>query len=57
MGADELLGGYSKYSKSFVKSEDWHAVAKLLANDIALIPYRNLGRDNRVVSDSGEVFV
>ncbi|CAB3362511.1 Hypothetical predicted protein [Cloeon dipterum] len=53
MGADELLGGYSKYRKQFNTNEDWSSVAKLLAHDLAVIPYRNLGRDDRVVSDSG----
>ncbi|XP_065332212.1 asparagine synthetase domain-containing protein 1 [Cloeon dipterum] len=53
MGADELLGGYSKYRKQFSKNEDWSSVAKLLAHDLAVIPYRNLGRDDRVVSNSG----
>jgi asparagine synthetase B (glutamine-hydrolysing) len=52
-GADELFGGYSKFRKCFEKSEDWEAVARLLAQDLARIPYRNLGRDDRVVSDSG----
>ncbi|XP_059487868.1 asparagine synthetase domain-containing protein 1 [Neocloeon triangulifer] len=53
MGADELLGGYSKYRKDFGKKEDWLKIATLLAHDLAVIPYRNLGRDDRVVSDSG----
>ncbi|XP_026465159.1 asparagine synthetase domain-containing protein CG17486 [Ctenocephalides felis] len=52
MGADELFGGYSKHRNAF-KRESWPGLMKILEQDLERIPYRNLGRDNRVISDNG----
>ncbi|KAF4531766.1 hypothetical protein B566_EDAN017134 [Ephemera danica] len=53
MGADELLGGYANCRKLLSNSEDWLSVAQTLSRALNALPTRNLGRDDRVVCDSG----
>lgn len=53
MGADELFGGYTKHRAAF-KRESWLGLHNILAEDWDNLPYRNLARDDRVVSDHGK---
>ncbi|KAL1456186.1 hypothetical protein WDU94_000933 [Cyamophila willieti] len=54
MGADELLGGYTRH-RTILRhcSNDWTALRAQLEHEVLNIPRRNLGRDNRVVCDHG----
>ncbi|XP_065192445.1 asparagine synthetase domain-containing protein 1-like isoform X2 [Sycon ciliatum] len=52
MGADEQLAGYSRHRQKFLH----HGLQGLIDEvfmDISRISYRNLGRDDRVISDHG----
>ena len=54
MGADEQLGGYSRHRGRFVSSDgDFAAVSEEIELEVGRISERNLGRDNRIVADSG----
>ncbi|KAJ2169877.1 hypothetical protein IW145_000732 [Coemansia sp. RSA 521] len=53
MGADEQLGGYSRHRSAWDKSGP-HALAREIALDVERIATRNLGRDDRVVSDNAK---
>ena len=50
MGADELLVGYSRYRTAWRRGGAF-ALRRELSRDLRRIPRRNLGRDDRVVSD------
>ncbi|XP_069692810.1 asparagine synthetase domain-containing protein CG17486 isoform X4 [Periplaneta americana] len=52
MGADELLGGYRRH-RTALQLKGWTGLEQELKLDMARISTRNLGRDNRVVSDHG----
>ena len=52
MGIDEQLGGYSRHRTSFTRA-GWPGLASELTRELVNISARNLGRDNRVVSDHG----
>ena len=52
MGIDEQLGGYSRHRTSFER-ESWLGLASQLRRELINISSRNLGRDNRIVSDHG----
>ncbi|XP_063978293.1 asparagine synthetase domain-containing protein 1 isoform X1 [Diachasmimorpha longicaudata] len=52
MGADELFGGYTRH-RTILKRRGWVGLAEELQTEINRISERNLGRDNRVVSDHG----
>ncbi|KAF5272546.1 hypothetical protein FQA39_LY07870 [Lamprigera yunnana] len=52
MGADELFGGYMKHRAAF-KHSQWEGLHQSLETDWENISFRNLGRDDRVVSDHG----
>ncbi|KXS22542.1 hypothetical protein M427DRAFT_106906 [Gonapodya prolifera JEL478] len=52
LGADELLGGYSRHRTAYLNG-GYVSLAESLAADAARLPSRNLGRDDRVVSDWG----
>ncbi|XP_014292257.1 asparagine synthetase domain-containing protein 1 [Halyomorpha halys] len=54
MGADEMFGGYSRHRATF-RNNGWKGLTHDLYNDLRHIGERNLGRDNRVVSDHGRV--
>ncbi|CBQ73902.1 conserved hypothetical protein [Sporisorium reilianum SRZ2] len=49
LGADELLGGYSRHRQAYVRSGRPGLVDELQL-DLARLPTRNLGRDDRVLS-------
>ncbi|CAH0726032.1 unnamed protein product, partial [Brenthis ino] len=51
-GADELFGGYVRHRNAF-KRQGWPGLAKELLLDWKRISFRNLARDNRVISDHG----
>ena len=52
MGIDEQLGGYSRHRTSFTRA-GWPGLALELKRELVNISSRNLGRDNRIVSDHG----
>ncbi|XP_026687889.1 asparagine synthetase domain-containing protein 1-like, partial [Diaphorina citri] len=54
MGADELLGGYTRH-RTILRhcGNDWSALRAQLEHEVLNISRRNLGRDNRVVCDHG----
>ncbi|CAH7690716.1 asparagine synthase-domain-containing protein [Phakopsora pachyrhizi] len=54
LGADELLGGYSRHCLAFLttslSSNNWERLLDELAMDLERISTRNLGRDDRMMS-------
>jgi asparagine synthetase B (glutamine-hydrolysing) len=52
MGADELLGGYSRHRRAFETGGEI-ALKSELELDVLRIGMRNLGRDDRIISDHG----
>ena len=58
MGADETNGGYSRYRNVFTKSggseEGLKMLAKEMQSDFDRLWTRNLGRDDRIISDHGK---
>jgi len=52
MGIDEQMGGYSRHRTRFVR-EGHEGLADELKMELLRISERNLGRDNRIVSDHG----
>ena len=52
VGADELLGGYSRIRQAYAHGS-WHAVAAELDTHVRRIGKRNLGRDDRIVASHG----
>lgn len=52
MGADELFGGYTRH-RAALKQNGWTGLQQSLEEDWQNISHRNLGRDDRVVSDHG----
>ncbi|KAH7104468.1 asparagine synthase-domain-containing protein [Auriculariales sp. MPI-PUGE-AT-0066] len=53
LGADELLGGYSRHKKAFYTT-DWIGLIAELQLDLTRLPTRNLGRDDRIISSHGK---
>jgi len=53
LGADEQLGGYSRHAAQFQKN-GLSGLLKELEWDLEQLPFRNLGRDDRVISDIGK---
>ncbi|KAJ1568622.1 Asparagine synthetase domain-containing protein 1 [Cladochytrium tenue] len=53
LGADEQLGGYSRHAARF-SSDGWAGLLDELQLDVSRISSRNLGRDDRVISDHGK---
>lgn len=51
-GADELFGGYTRHRNAF-KRQNWSGLQKELFLDWKRISFRNLARDDRVISDHG----
>ncbi|XP_046734995.1 asparagine synthetase domain-containing protein CG17486 [Diprion similis] len=52
MGADELFGGYMRH-RTTLKHKGWGMLARELNVELERISERNLGRDDRIVSDHG----
>ncbi|KAK7200073.1 Asparagine synthase [Novymonas esmeraldas] len=52
MGADETLGGYTRYRR-FYQREGMAGAQRELERDFARLWQRNLGRDDRITMDSG----
>jgi asparagine synthetase B (glutamine-hydrolysing) len=53
LGADEQLGGYGRHQVAFQKG-GWECLRSELQLDVDRIPLRNLGRDDRIISDHGK---
>ena len=53
LGADEQLGGYTRHRKAFDRL-GYTGLLDELQLDLDRIPTRNLGRDDRVISDNGK---
>ncbi|KAL3056782.1 hypothetical protein OYC64_019294 [Pagothenia borchgrevinki] len=53
IGADEQLAGYSRHRVRF-KTSGHQGLIQELAMELARIPSRNLGRDDRVIGDHGK---
>ena len=53
LGADEQLGGYSRHRKAFERGS-WTELVKEIELDVDRISSRNLGRDDRIISDHGK---
>ncbi|EFN83342.1 Asparagine synthetase domain-containing protein 1 [Harpegnathos saltator] len=53
IGADELFGGYIRH-RTILRHKGWDALVQELNIELARISERNLGRDNRIVSDHGK---
>ncbi|XP_014478031.1 PREDICTED: asparagine synthetase domain-containing protein 1 [Dinoponera quadriceps] len=53
IGADELFGGYMRH-RTILRHKGWDALVQELSIELARISERNLGRDDRVVSDHGK---
>ncbi|KAF9111717.1 Asparagine synthetase domain-containing protein 1 [Mortierella sp. AM989] len=53
LGADEQLGGYSRHKEQF-KAASWKGLIHELQLDLDRISTRNLGRDDRIISDHGK---
>ncbi|CAG8465843.1 2746_t:CDS:10 [Paraglomus occultum] len=53
IGADELLGGYSRHREAF-KHGGWARLISEIQLDINRISTRNLGRDDRIISSHGK---
>jgi asparagine synthetase B (glutamine-hydrolysing) len=53
LGADELLAGYGHHQKSFLQGGSTMLLDQLKL-DLSRLPYRNLGRDDRLVSAHGK---
>ena len=52
MGADEQLGGYARHRSRFQK-EGWRGLVDEIEMEVKRISERNLGRDDRCISDHG----
>ncbi|XP_025270402.1 asparagine synthetase domain-containing protein 1 isoform X2 [Camponotus floridanus] len=52
-GADELFGGYMRH-RTILKHKGWDALVRELNIELARISERNLGRDDRIISDHGK---
>ncbi|KAI8319872.1 hypothetical protein GQ54DRAFT_299039 [Martensiomyces pterosporus] len=53
MGADEQLGGYSRHRSAWERG-GWQELGQEIRVDVQRIASRNLGRDDRIVSDSSK---
>ncbi|ORX49874.1 hypothetical protein DM01DRAFT_1338005 [Hesseltinella vesiculosa] len=53
LGADEQLGGYSRHREAY-KRGSWSELIKETQLDVDRISTRNLGRDDRIISDHGK---
>ncbi|XP_011633493.1 asparagine synthetase domain-containing protein 1 [Pogonomyrmex barbatus] len=53
IGADELFGGYMRH-RTILRHKGWDALVQELNIELARISERNLGRDDRIVSDHGK---
>ncbi|GAB1608848.1 asparagine synthetase domain-containing protein 1-like [Argonauta hians] len=52
MGADELFAGYTRHRAAFSKAS-WPGLIQEMQTEVNRISSRNLGRDDRVISDHG----
>ncbi|KAI7885743.1 hypothetical protein K492DRAFT_203752 [Lichtheimia hyalospora FSU 10163] len=53
LGADEQLGGYSRHREAFRRG-GWEKLIQETQLDVDRISTRNLGRDDRIISDHGK---
>ncbi|KAJ9122652.1 hypothetical protein QFC24_004080 [Naganishia onofrii] len=52
LGADELLGGYARHRRAF-EINSWQGAIDEMQMDLDRLPFRNLGRDDRIISSHG----
>ncbi|GHJ86402.1 hypothetical protein NliqN6_2804 [Naganishia liquefaciens] len=52
LGADELLGGYARHRRAF-EVHGWQGAIDEMQMDLDRLPFRNLGRDDRIISSHG----
>ncbi|EPZ36691.1 hypothetical protein ROZALSC1DRAFT_29244, partial [Rozella allomycis CSF55] len=52
LGADELLGGYGRHRVQF-NLHSWKGLVDEMQRDLSRLNDRNLGRDDRIISDHG----
>ncbi|KAJ9101697.1 hypothetical protein QFC21_003035 [Naganishia friedmannii] len=52
LGADELLGGYARHRRAF-EMNSWQGAMDEMQMDLDRLPFRNLGRDDRIISSHG----
>lgn len=50
LGADEQMGGYSRHRRGYER-EGWAGLTREIRMDVSRISTRNLGRDDRILSD------
>lgn len=53
LGADELMGGYKGRHRTTFRRDGEQGILREMDADLSRLWYRNLGRDDRVISDSG----
>lgn len=53
IGADEQLGGYGRHATAYKRGE-WECLREEMDKDILRLWKRNLGRDDRIVSDNSK---
>ncbi|KAL5021075.1 hypothetical protein ScPMuIL_000230 [Solemya velum] len=53
MGADEQLAGYSRHRSKFME-EGWSGLVDEIEMEVQRISARNLGRDDRIITDHGK---
>ncbi|KAJ2798019.1 hypothetical protein H4R20_004975 [Coemansia guatemalensis] len=53
MGADEQLGGYSRHRSAWDRGK-WQTLGQEIELDVSRIATRNLGRDDRIISDNAK---
>jgi len=54
LGADEQLAGYGRHRSAFSKWGGWERLEEELRKDVGRLWQRNLGRDDRVMSDNAK---
>ena len=53
LGADEQLGGYARHMTVWRRG-GWDKLEEEIGRDVARLPSRNLGRDDRVIGALGK---
>ena len=54
LGADELMGGYKGRHRTIYRTEGLEGIKREMDADLSRLWFRNLGRDDRLISDHGK---